>query len=159
MFGKVMSIPDGLMAKYYRLCTPLSVDEVDVIEAELASGTAHPNATKRHLARAIVELYHGERAAIDAEAAFDRVFKDHDAPADVPDVAMQETPIVHLPALLKELGLVTSNAEGRRMIDAGAVRIEGAAVAPQAYDLRWDEVVGRVVQAGKRRFARPIAAR
>jgi tyrosyl-tRNA synthetase len=157
MFGKIMSIPDELTVKYYRLCTPLSVDEVDAIEADILAGTAHPNATKRHLARAIVELYHGAMAAVDAEAAFDRVFKHHEAPDDVPDVEVAETPIVHLPALLKELGLVTSNAEGRRMIDAGAVRIEGDPVAPQAYDLRWADVVGRVVQAGKRRFARPVA--
>jgi tyrosyl-tRNA synthetase len=159
MFGKIMSIPDGLMVKYYRLCTPLTVDEVDAIEAELAAGTAHPNVTKRHLARAIVELYHGAMAAVDAEAAFDRVFRDHDAPEDVADVVVAETPMVHLPALLKELGLVASNAEGRRMIDAGAVRIDGAAVVPQAYDLQWDDVVGRVIQAGKRRFARPVAPR
>jgi len=159
MFGKIMSIPDELMGKYYRLCTPLSVEEVDTIEAELSTGTAHPNATKRHLARVIVELYHGVRAAVDAEAAFDRVFKDHDAPEDVPDVVVAVTPAVHLPALLKELGLVTSNAEGRRMIDAGAVRIDGASVVPHAYDLQWDDVVGRVVQAGKRRFARPVVGR
>jgi tyrosyl-tRNA synthetase len=159
MFGKVMSIPDELMAKYYRLCTPLSVDEVDVIEAELAAGTAHPNATKRHLARAIVGLYHGEDAAVEAEAAFDRVFKRHEAPEDVPEIEVAATGEVHLPALLKDLGLVPSNAEGRRMIDAGAVRIEGDIVPPHAYDLRWDDVVGRVVQAGKRRFARPVAPR
>jgi tyrosyl-tRNA synthetase len=159
MFGKVMSIPDELVVKYYRLCTPLSVDEIDAIEAELAAGTAHPNATKRHLARAIVELYHDAQAAGDAEAAFDRVFKHHDAPDDVADVEVSAAPVAHLPALLKDLGLVPSNAEGRRMIDAGAVRIDGDVVAPHTYDLRWEDVVGRVVQAGRRRFARPVAPR
>jgi tyrosyl-tRNA synthetase len=159
MFGKVMSIPDVLMVKYYRLCTPLSVDEVDRIEAEMVAGTAHPNATKRHLARAIVELYHGAEDAASAEEAFDRVFKHHEAPDDVPDIEVPLTPIVHLPAMLRALGLVTSNAEGRRMIDAGAVRVEGDPVPAHAYDLPWDDLVGRVIQAGKRRFARPVAPR
>ena len=61
MFGKVMSIPDELMVKYFRLCTPLEVSEVEQIEAGLADGTLHPNATKRRLAREIVALYHGSR--------------------------------------------------------------------------------------------------
>jgi len=64
---------------------------------------------------------------------------------------------VHLPALLKDLGLVPSNGEGRRMIDGGGVRIDGEPVVAGAYDLPWAEVAGKVVQAGKRRFARPIA--
>ncbi len=159
MFGKVMSIPDALMVKYYRLCTLLTVDEIDIIEAELAAGTVHPNATKRHLARAIVEIYHGAKASVDAEDAFDRVFKHHEAPEDVPDIEIAASGTVHLPALLKDLGLVPSNGEGRRMIDAGAVRIDGEISPPHAYDLQWDGIVGRVVQAGKRRFARPVAPR
>jgi len=158
MFGKVMSIPDVLMAKYYRLCTPLGVDEVDRIAADLAAGTAHPNQTKRHLARAIVAMYHGEEAAVDAEAAFDRVFKRHEAPDDVPSIEVQAAPEMHLPALLKELGLVPSNAEGRRIIDGGGVKIDGQPVASGCYDLPWSDIQGRVVQAGKRRFARPVDA-
>jgi tyrosyl-tRNA synthetase len=158
MFGKLMSIPDALMVKYFRLCTPLPVEEVDAIEADLASGSADPNATKRRLARAIVDLYHGSAAGEGAEEAFDRVFKRHEAPDDVPEIAVVVTSTVHLPALLKELGLVPSNGEGRRMIDGGAVRIEGDVVAAGAYDVSWEDVSGRVVQAGKRRFARPVAA-
>jgi tyrosyl-tRNA synthetase len=158
MFGKVMSIPDALIAKYYRLCTPSAVDEVDRIESDLASGAAHPNATKRDLARAIVDLYHGAQAAVDAEEAFDRVFKRHEAPDEVPQVEVTPAPIMHLPSLLKDLGLVASNAEGRRIIDGGGVRIDGRAVPAGAYDLPWSEVAGCVVQAGKRRFARPVAA-
>jgi tyrosyl-tRNA synthetase len=159
MFGKVMSIPDTLMPKYYRLCTPLGVDEVDRIEAELAAGAAHPNEAKRHLARAIVALYHGPEAAVDAEAAFDRVFKRHEAPDDVPSVEIAPAPNMHLPALLKDLGLVASNAEGRRIIDGGGVRIDGQPVPSGCYDLPWSDLEGRVVQAGRRRFARPVAAR
>jgi tyrosyl-tRNA synthetase len=158
MFGKVMSIPDALVVKYFRLCTPLQVDEVDAIEADLEAGRVHPNATKRRLARAIVELYHGAQAAVDAEESFDRVFKHRGLPDEVPEVAVSASDVVHLPALLKELGLAASNAEGRRAIDGGGVRIDGVAVPAGVYDLPWSDVAGRVVQAGKRRFARPVAA-
>jgi tyrosyl-tRNA synthetase len=136
----------------------MSVEEVECIEAELASGSAHPNATKRRLARAIVELYHDAQAAVDAEEAFDRVFKRHEAPDEVSDVEVVPAPVMHLPALLKEMGLVASNAEGRRIIDGGGVKIDGRPVPSGAYDLPWSDLEGRVVQAGKRRFARPVAA-
>jgi tyrosyl-tRNA synthetase len=158
MFGKVMSIPDALIAKYFRLCTTLPVDEVERIEADLGSGAADPNAVKRRLARSIVDLYHGSTAGIDAEEAFDRVFKRHEAPDDVREVAVSAAPTVHLPALLKELGLVPSNAEGRRMIDGGGVRIDGEPVPARTYDVPWESVADRVVQTGKRRFARPVAS-
>ena len=157
MFGKLMSIPDELMAKYYRLATSLPVDELEAVEREISSGTVHPGVQKRRLARTIVENYHDAQAALDAEAAFDRVFKRHEAPADVPEIAVEKADPVHLPALLKELGFVASNAEGRRLVDGGGVRIDGETVAERGYDLPWETVAGRVVQAGKRQFARPVA--
>lgn len=156
MFGKVMSIPDALMVKYYRLCTALTVDEIDAIEAGIADGSLHPNSTKRRLAREIVTLYHGEESAVAAEGAFDTVFKDHAIPDDVPEVTLSLAEEIHLPVLLKELGLVTSNGEGRRMIDQGAVKIDGQAIPAGTYDLRCDAVAGRVVQVGKRRYAKPL---
>jgi len=158
MFGKVMSIPDELMVKYYRLCTTLGVDEVDALESGLADGSTHPNAAKRQLARVVVTLYHDEQAADQAEAAFDRVFKEHDIPKDVAEIEVTFAEDVHLPALLNELGLVESNGEGRRMIDQGGVKIDGHPVEPGLYDLRREAVEGRVLQVGKRRFARPISA-
>jgi tyrosyl-tRNA synthetase len=154
MFGKVMSLPDELMVKYYRLCTALDVDVVDRIEAALAEGTEHPNAAKRRLAREIVALYHPVGAADAAEAAFDLVFKAHQIPDDVPEVAIGRAETVHLPAVLAEAGLATSNAEGRRLIDQGGVRVDGVAVGPRAYDILWTDIAGRVLQVGKRRYAR-----
>lgn len=154
MFGKVMSIPDELMVKYYRLSTALSVDEIDGIDGDLESGSLHPNAAKRRLAREIVALYHSEAAAEAAEAAFDRVFKQRELPDDVPEVSVSLAEEVHLPALLNEIGLVSSNGEGRRMIDQGGVKIDGVSVEPGTYDVARDALSGRTVQVGKRRFAR-----
>jgi tyrosyl-tRNA synthetase len=156
MFGKVMSIPDELMVKFFRLATAVSVEDVDAVERGLADGSLHPNETKRRLAREVVGLYHGREAAVRAEEAFDRVFRQHEAPVDVPEVTVVADEVVHLPALLEATGLAGSRGEARRLIDQGGVRIDGEQVAPGAYDLARDEVVGRVVQAGKRRFARPV---
>ncbi len=156
MFGKVMSIPDELMVRYYRLCTAVDVDEVDNIEADLASGAAHPNATKRRLAREIVSLYHGLTAASEAEAAFDRVFKQHAAPVDVPETRVVLAEDVYLPGLLHELGLAPSSTEGRRLIDGGGVRIDGEVLEARVYSVARATVDGSVLQVGKRRFARVI---
>lgn len=156
MFGKLMSIPDELMVKYYRLCTSLPVTEIDDIEAGLESGAAHPNETKRRLAREIVTLYHDEAAALEAEEAFDRVFKRGELPEDVPVARVPWSDPAHMPALLKSAGLAPTTSEARRLIDGGALRIDGEAVGigNGVYDLPWSDVAGRVVQLGKRRFAR-----
>lgn len=156
MFGKLMSIPDDLMLKYYRLCTALPVEEVDELELGLKAGVLHPNATKRRLAREIVSIYHSEAAASSAEEAFDRVFKQRELPADVPEVVITLGQEVHLPALLNELGLVASNGEGRRMIDQGGVKIDGLPVTPGTYDMAEEAVSGKILQVGKRRFARVV---
>jgi tyrosyl-tRNA synthetase len=158
MFGKVMSVPDALMVKYYRLATSVPVDEIDALEAELTAGTLHPNEAKRRLAREIVTLYHCEDAASEAEEAFDRVFKRHEAPDDIPEVTVALDDTVYLPGLLKELGLVESASDGRRQIDHDAVKLDGAPVTAGTYEVPRARIEGRVVQVGKRRYARAVAA-
>ncbi len=155
MFGKIMSIPDELMIKYYRLCSSIPAEEIDAIEEGLRADELHPGQVKRRLARDIVDIYHGGSAGSEAEAAFDRVFKEHSIPADVPEVVVELGDLVHLPALLKELGLVSSNAEGRRMIDQGGVKVDGSALGSGIYDCPAEDIDGRVIQVGRRRFARP----
>jgi len=156
MFGKVMSIPDALMVKYYRLCTSLPVDEVDAIEAGLDAGTLHPNEAKRSLAREIVTLYHSAQEATAAEESFDAVFKRHEVPADVPEVRLVPTDPAYLPGVLRDAGLAPTTSEARRLIDGGGVRIDGEPVvcAPGEYEVPWETIEGRVLQAGKRRFVR-----
>lgn len=158
MFGKVMSIPDRLMVKYFRLCTGLPVAEVQAIESALADGSLHPNAAKRTLARRIVELYHGTEAARSAEAAFDRVFVRHELPAEIPEAAVELGDEVYVPKLLVETGLAPSASEGRRLIDGGGVRVSGAVLEPGTYMLARARVEGAVVQVGKRRFVKVRAA-
>ena len=159
MFGKIMSIADELMPKYYRLATALPVAEVDEIEAGLAAGKLDPNQSKRRLAREIIKIYHDEQAAADAEEQFDRVFKAHGVPEDIEvfDIALEDDPEkggVYLPKLLADLKLVASGGEGRRMIDQGGVKVNGEVVATGAYHMPASELTGATLQVGKRKWAR-----
>ncbi len=108
MFGKVMSIPDELMVKYYRLASTEAVDEIDRIEAGLAADQPHPNKVKRALARNIVTAYYDDVAAEAAEADFDLKFKEHGFPADAPifapDLTPDENGLVYVAKILVDAG-------------------------------------------------------
>ncbi len=152
MFGKIMSIPDEAMEQYFRLATDLSAAEVDSIMAGLADGSSHPGDTKRRLGRDIVELYHPAGSAAEAEAAFDRVFKDKETPEEVAEFVLPDGDPVWLPGALKEAGLVSSSSEGKRLVSQGAVKISGDPVVGE--ELERSSLLGSVVQVGKRRFVR-----
>ena len=156
MFGKVMSIPDELMVKYYRLASTAPVDEIDEIERGLAADELHPNKVKRALARNIVAAYHGDGAAADAEAQFDKVFKAHDIPDDIPEYAADLTPNdegkVYLAKLLADAGMAQSAGEARRLIDGGGVKVNGEAVPAKQYNVDPALLDGSVIQVGKRKF-------
>lgn len=156
MFGKVMSIPDNIMVKYYRLASTCPVDEIDKIEQGLAADQLHPNVIKRALARNIVAAYHSEEAAQAAEEAFDQVFKNHAAPEDVAEFKADLTPNdqgkVYLAKLLADAGMVQSAGEARRMIDGGAVKVNGVSVAAKEYNIDPAILDDAVVQVGKRKF-------
>ncbi len=154
MFGKVMSIPDHLMADWYAHATALPIDEVVRWRAVLASGDVDPNEAKRNLGREVVALYHGAEAAEAAEAAFDALFKRGEIPDDVPEHALDDEDPVYLPAILAAAGLVASNGEARRLIDQGAVRLAGTRV--ESLEVPRSDLLGQVVQVGKRRFLRLV---
>jgi tyrosyl-tRNA synthetase len=158
MFGKVMSIPDNLMARYFYLASTLPVDEADRIIAGVGDGSLHPNEVKRQLAANIVTAYHGEEAAVEAEATFDRVFKQHEAPADIPEIEVDLSPgaegTVYVATILVELGFAASAGEARRLIDGGGVKIDNEALGTKEYNVAPDRLAGRIIQVGKRKFAK-----
>jgi tyrosyl-tRNA synthetase len=139
-FGKIMSVPDAHMPAFYELLFP----------AEPAPA-GHPNAAKRRLGRLVAERFHGQGAGHEAEAHFDRLFKDRRAPDDVPVVELPQGP-VHLPALLVDSLGVGSRSEARRMVQQGGVNADGDPV--RDLDIDASALDGRVVRAGKKRFAR-----
>jgi tyrosyl-tRNA synthetase len=152
MFGKVMSIPDEQMLSYFELCTDVSSSELSRLAGGLSSGTLHPGDTKRLLARAIVEIYHGQGSGTAAEQAFDQVFKEHKPPEDVPEFTLPAGDPIYLPAVLKSAGLVGSSSEARRLIDQGGVKLDGEVV--HVLELSRDSLQDATVQVGKRRFVR-----
>ena len=165
MFGKLMRIPDGLIAKYARLAGPVEGgDDPEEIERGLSDGSLHPNDAKRRLAREIVELYHGPGEGQAAEERFNLVHRERALPDDVPEVSIPAdlvregsgAAVVYVPALLKALGLVTSTSEARRLQAQGGVRKDGEPVTEE--ELRIDgggsRLAGSVWQVGRRRFAR-----
>lgn len=160
MYGKIMSIPDKLVPRYYRLCSTLTIDEVDAIDKSFEDNTADPYTLKRALGRNIVELYHGASAALAAEAAFDTLFKKHEIPEDVPEFAIELTlndqGLVYLPKLMVETKLSASAGDARRLIDGGGVKINGKALVPKSYNVEPALLAHAVLQAGKRRFAKLV---
>jgi len=139
-FGKVMSVPDAQMEEFYRLLFP----------GEPAP-TGHPGDEKRRLGRLVAERFHGPGAGESAEAHFDRLFKDRAAPDEVREVQVPAGP-VHMPALLVDSLGVGSRSEARRMLTQGGVSVDGEPLG----ELDVDATVldGRIVRAGKKRFAR-----
>ena len=160
MFGKVMSIPDEIMVKYFRLASTVPVDEIDEIERGLAADELHPNKVKRQLARNIVAAYHGEEAAVAAEEQFDLVFKAHEIPDDIPEFAADLTPNdegkVYLAKLLADAGLAQSTGEARRLIDGGGVKVNGQPVPAKSYNVEPSLLEGATIQVGKRKFAKLV---
>ncbi|MDO4183535.1 MAG: tyrosine--tRNA ligase [Coriobacteriia bacterium] len=160
MFGKVMSIPDNIMVKYYRLASTVDVDEIDRIEAGLANDELHPNKVKRALARNIVESYYSAEEAVAAEEAFDRLFKQHEVPEDTPEfnltLEVNDQGTVYLAKLLVDMKLAASAGEARRLIDGGGVKVNGTPVPAKQYNVDPALLEGAVVQVGKRKFAKLV---
>jgi tyrosyl-tRNA synthetase len=146
MFGRLMSIPDEAMAEYFRL----------LLGAEQPDGP--PNEAKRELARRLVDRFHGEGAGSEAEEHFNRVFVDHSAPEEIEELDLRPflangAKQVHLPRLIGA-AFDISSSEGRRLIGQGGVKLDGEPVPDSALDVDAEELDGRILQVGKRRFRR-----
>ena len=156
MFGKVMSIPDELMPRYYHLTSSFELTYIEEVLAGLKDESLHPNKAKRELAANIVSEYWGEEAAKEAEAAFDRVFKQHELPEEIPlfegMIEVNEEGQVYLPQLIASAGMAQSASEARRLIDNGGVKIAGEAQPPKEYNASPELLKGAVLQVGKRKY-------
>ncbi len=153
IYGKMMSLPDSMLRKYYDLLSALSVDEIDALFAKMKAGL-NPNEVKVQLAKEIVARFHSAQAAEAAQTGFEKVFAKKGVPDEMPEHVLK-APDVWLPGLLKDLGLVVSTSEGKRMVGQGAVKLDGAAAASETISLKSGQEV--VLQCGKRKFVKLIA--
>jgi tyrosyl-tRNA synthetase len=136
MYGKLMSINDELMWKYWVFLTDLRQSEVDALRAETTAGNVHPMEVKKRLARTITAGFHGEAAAVSADENWARMFQQKEAAEDLEevlighaDVAGSEPNQVRLPKLVVALGLAASGAEANRKIAEKAVKLDGETAA------------------------------
>jgi tyrosyl-tRNA synthetase len=146
MFGKVMTIEDKLMVKYFELATRIPLSEVNSVEQELQSGT-NPRDTKKRLAREIVTLYHGERKALRASKEWEKVFSQKEKPTEIPEMSVASTNVVDA---LVETKLAESKSEAKRLIDQAGVKLNDKPV--DGYEQKISP--GDLLQAGKRKFVR-----
>jgi tyrosyl-tRNA synthetase len=141
MFGKIMNIPDHPMPDYYALLLDLPLPDAEPVEQ------------KRELARSLVRTFHGEQAAAEAERTFDTVAR-REAPQDAPEVVLPDEDDIWIVDLITLAGFAQTNGEARRFIRGGAVRLDGEVVRDEHSKLNTEDLTGRVLRVGKRRYAR-----
>ena len=159
MYGKVMSIPDSLIANYLTLLTDVPNDEVAALELEIEARPARAMEAKKRLAREIVALLSGEAAADAAALEFERVFQRREEPEAAQDLPLALDAAgkasVDLTLALSQAGVVSSRSEARRLLAQGALTLDGEAITDQRIDVR----EGSLIRVGRHRFLRVVAAK
>ncbi len=150
MFGKLMSIPDSLITRYYSLLTDLSKEELELYDKQIAEGAVNPREIKLKLAHVITAEYHGTDGADAAQAEFINVVSNKGIPQDIETVKVHNgTSVLDL---LVNLNFVQSRGEGKRLIQGGGVKLDGEKISDVSYSINIENEA--VLQAGKRKFVR-----
>jgi tyrosyl-tRNA synthetase len=157
IFGKVMSVSDDLMWRYYELLSDRSLKDVAGLKKSVSEGDLHPMEAKKRLALEITQRYHSEEAATACREEFERVFRDRELPQEIPTVSISwKEGEVWIVNALTESNLVKSSSEGRRMIQQGAVQINGTKITDLDYKLPVPDGE-HILKVGKKRFVRLVA--
>ncbi len=150
MFGKVMSIPDDLIVKYFELTTNIPLDEIKQMEQAIKDGE-NPMFYKKKAAKEIIEIYHDEQAAEIAEKQFTKVFSEHKLPDEMPEISTSGN--INLIDLMVQNNMAPSKSEARRLIKQGAVKYDNVKAEAEVLDINKGK---HVLQVGKRRFLKII---
>ncbi len=148
MFGKLMSITDELMFRYYTLLSDMSMSDIEKMKKEIETGDFHPMTAKKNLAKEIVSKYHGQKAGIDAEEEFVRVFSNKNIPTDIIEHKINGSFL----DIILSLNFASSKSEARRLAEQGGVHFENEKV----YDLNRLPDYEGILKVGKRKFAKLI---
>ncbi len=149
MFGKVLSISDTLMWRYYELLSAKTLEEIEALKRGVSDGSVHPKQTKEAIALEIVTRYHGLEAALEAQAEFNRVHAQNEIPTDM-ETFTCEAPI-WIAKVLVDCGLEASTSQARRDIKQGAVKLEQIKIEDEQLHLEKGEYI---LQVGKRKFVK-----
>jgi tyrosyl-tRNA synthetase len=150
MFGKIMTVPDEMITRYFTLLTDLSMEEIKKIEKQMEAG-GNPRDAKAHLGWELVRMYHSLEAADAAREAFDALFKEKQLPDNIPEYKIDgPTAIVDV---LVDSGLAKSKSDARRLIDGGGVKVDETVVA----DYEQEVSTGALIQKGKRHFVKVVS--
>lgn len=152
MFGKLMSIPDNMITRYYSLLTDATKDELETYDKQIADGTINPRNIKMQLAHTITEEYHGKEGADKAQEEFINVVSNKGIPEDIEEVKVEDGK--NILDLLTELKFAASRGEAKRLIQGGGVKIDGEKIADMGYTFEIKDSV--ILQAGKRKFAKLV---
>ena len=153
IYGKVLSISDTLMFRYYELLSDLSAAEIELLAQDMQEGRRHPKDVKKMLARELTARFYGEEDSARAEESFEQVFKHRGLPDNIPELILKAADgEIWLPKLLVEAGLTGSTSEARRMIKQQAVSLNSEKILDTEFSVQPEEDV--LIKVGKRRFAR-----
>lgn len=152
MFGKLMSIPDNMITRYYSLLTDATKEELETYDKQIADGSVNPRNIKMQLAHQITEEYHGKDGADKAQDDFINVVSNKGIPDDIQEVKVEQGK--NILDLITELKFTASRGEAKRLIQGGGVKIDGEKVTDMSYAVSFEESV--VLQAGKRKFAKLV---
>ena len=153
IYGKVMSIPDQLMFRYYELLSDLPASRIKRLRERLNTGEAHPKEIKKSLALELTCRYQGQDEGERAEENFERVFTRHGLPDDLPELTLAAGgEALWLPKLLVDAGLVAGTGEARRLIRQQAVTIDGGKIESEEHTVPAQGEV--LIKVGKRRFCK-----
>ena len=153
IFGKIMSISDELMLRYYELLSAMTISELKQLRTDVKAGNIHPMDAKKRLGREMVARFHGDMSALESEENFIKRFRDNQTPDEMPEIKLAAVGAdILLGKLLAEAGLVKSNSEGRRSIQQGGVKVNGEKMTDDNIAIKCEGEI--ILQVGKRRFAR-----
>lgn len=150
MFGKIMSIPDNMITRYYSLLTDATKETLEMYDKQIEEGFVNPREIKLRLAHTITAEYHGEDGADKAQQEFINVVSNKGIPQDIETVKIENG--ANILDVLQQLNFIQSRGEGKRLILGGGVKIDGEKISDMNYAVNIEEEV--VLQAGKRKYAR-----
>ena len=152
MFGKLMSIPDNMITRYFSLLTDATKDELEAYDKQIEDSSINPRNIKMKLAHQITEEYHGKEGADKAQEEFINVVSNKGIPEDIQEVKVEQGK--NILDLITELKFTASRGEAKRLIQGGGVKIDGEKITDMGYTISFEESV--VLQAGKRKFAKLV---